>query len=341
MESLFAGAGFFGVGFLYRPELLELDPAKWATLSAWLFLLAGIWMVCTIDRRLETMLRRLKQREAIAMSPDDFERWLTKVRARAHESGLIGSLVLPAIILLAYACVYVGARLDAMLTIERIWLVAEVTLEVIAARIVGRYVGRGISYSFLGRHLIKDNVKLNVIPGHSDNTAGLRPIGDFYFFQAMVTALPVLFFAFWILITPVWSTIAPEASLEFATHWKNTYLVFLFISLGIEVVAFILPLWFFHREMSHQKHDMQSRVDELSATLSKLQRDITTQERLQDNGEERTQLVEQIALLENLPTWALAPEVRQRFAWGNLACFSPFVMQISQSVFDAVAKGPT
>jgi len=338
-EPLFACAGLILVGFLYRAELFAFDPAKWATLSAWVLLLAGIWIARAHDQHFEHMLRRLKQREAIALSPEGFEQWLQKVRHRAHESALIGSLVFPALILVAYTFVYVGERLNGMDTLQRIWLVAEVTLEVIAARIIGRYVGRGISYGFLGKHLAKDEVTLNVIPGHSDNTAGLRPIGDFYFYQATVTALPVFFFAFWVLVIPLWSTIAPAASLEFASQWKNTYLVFFFIALGIEVLAFILPLWFFHREMSVQKQNMRSRADELSATLSKLQRDITSQERLRDYGEERTQLVEQIALLENLPTWALAPDVRQRFAWGNLACLSPFALQLSQTILDAVSKG--
>ncbi len=82
-------------------------------------------------------------------------------------------------------------------------------LETISAMIVGRFVGRGIFYGFLGKQMAIDGVRINMIFGHSDHAAGLRPIGDFYFFQATATALPVLFFAFWVLMMPVWSTSGP------------------------------------------------------------------------------------------------------------------------------------
>jgi hypothetical protein len=256
-------------------------------------------------------------------------------------AAFVGSIVFPAILLVAYVSVYSGDRWDAMLTVDRSLLWAEVAFEAIGAFIVGRYLGRGLSYGFLGKQLAYDGVKLNMILGHSDNAAGLRPIGDFYFYQAIVTALPVIFFAFWVLVTPVWAGLWPSSQSEFAAQWTNTYLACFVLALGIEVLSFVLPLWFFHQEMTSHKREMQTRVDELSAKLSRLQRERTLQTDLHDDGDQRVLLNEQIALLENQPTWALAPDVRQRFAWGNIACLSPVALQMSRTLWGAVTGAAT
>lgn len=339
-ESLFACLGLVMVGVLYRSELAAMDPAKWATVSAWIVLVIGISIASQLDRRFKQMLRRLNDREAIALTPIQFEKLLERVFSRARTATQIGGLVVPAILIISYGCVYAGDRWNSMLFVDRILLVAEVALEMISAFIVGRYVGQGISYGFLGRQLAKDDVKLNVILGHSDNAAGLRPIGDFYFYQATVTALPVVFFTFWVLIMPVWSNFWPNTESEFASQWKNTYLIFFFIALGIEVLSFLVPLWFFHQQMVGQKSKMQRRADNLSASLLRLQRNDTSENQIavQEEGMKQAMLVEQIAMLESLPTWALAPEVRQRFAWSNLAFLSPAAIQMSRTVFDAVAS---
>lgn len=335
-EFLFALASLAIVSTVYRDALIAMNPAKWATVSAWGLLMVGIVIAGGLSDRFEQMLRRLHNRDAIKATPEEFEQLLARVRQRAQKAAAIGSVLFPAILLLAYAWVYAGARWNALPTLDRVWFMGEVILEAIAARFVGRYVGRGISYGFFGKHLADDCVKLKVIPGHSDSAAGLRPIGDFYFHQATVTALPVAFLAFWVLVIPTWTTLWPSIDSEFALQWKNTYLVFFFLTLGLEVLAFVLPLWFVHQLMAVQKDGMQTRVDELSAKLSKLNQEPTALGQTPDDGTERALLIEQIASFENLPTWALAPDVRQRFAWGNLAFLASPALQMSQTVIDAV-----
>ncbi|MCM2369258.1 hypothetical protein [Aporhodopirellula aestuarii] len=335
-ECLYACVGLAIVSLLHRDSLFAMDPAKWATVSGWALLIVGIVIAGQLRDRFEQMLRRLHNREAIVASQIEFDQLLVRIHHRAQKAASIGSVLFPAILLIAYACVYAGQRWFAMPTLDRAVFMGEVILEAIAARFVGRYVGRGISYGFLGKHLASECVKLKVIPGHSDSAAGLRPIGDFYFHQATVTALPVAFLAFWVLVIPTWSTIWPSTESEFALQWKNTYLVFFFFTLGIEVLAFVLPLWFVHQLMAAQKTSLQSRVDELSAKLSKLQQAPTASGQNPDDGTDRALLIDQIASLENLPTWALAPDVRQRFAWGNCAFLASPALQMSQTVIDAV-----
>ena len=122
-------------------------------------------------------------------------------------------------------------------------------------------------------------------------------------------------------------------------RWKNTYLVFFFIALVVEVFAFVMPLWFFHEQMQQEKLSLLPRSDELSAELSQVQRERTTRREIRPDAPQPADLVEQIELIESLPTWPLAPDVRQRFAWGNLAFLAPPAAKMSQTVIEAFSVG--
>ncbi len=41
-------------------------------------------------------------------------------------------------------------------------------------------------------------------PLHVDGVCGLKLVGEFYFYQAMITALPAVFRAVWWFIFPIW-----------------------------------------------------------------------------------------------------------------------------------------
>ena len=333
---MFACISLLIVSAIHRDSLIAMDPANWASVSAWCLLIVGIVIANRLGGRFESMLERLHKRNAIEASQTQFNRLLEQTRKRARNAATAGSLILPLLLIASYAGVYAGEQWHSTPRIDRLWFVGEVMLEVIAARLVGRYAGRGIAYGLFGRQLVKQRIRLTLIPGHSDSAAGLRPIGDYYFYQATITALPVLFFAFWVLAMPNWTKIWPGSDSDFEAQWKNTYLIFFLVTIGIELLTFALPLWFFHQQMSAQKKQMQSRVDELSARLYRLQQSPAVEHRPFDDGPERGDLIEQIASLENLPTWPLAPDVRQRFAWGNLAFLASPALQMSQTVLDAV-----
>jgi hypothetical protein len=44
--------------------------------------------------------------------------------------------------------------------------------------------------------------RLNVRPGHFDGANGLKPVGDFYLYQALLTAIPLVWLAGWALVLP-------------------------------------------------------------------------------------------------------------------------------------------
>lgn len=325
-ELLFVVSGAAVMAIVHRAGLAALDPAKWATMSAWLLLIGGVCIAQQLAGRFDQMLQRLNRRGAISLGDLSFDTFLASQHARAKTAGLIGGLLLPGGLILTYA-----------LTIDPwdVGLASEISLELASAFVVGRYIGTGIFYAFLGRQMKRDGVKINVIIGHSDEAAGLRPIGDFYFFQCLVTALPVVFFAFWLIMMPFWETLWPEAPTDYATQWKNVYIVFFFLALALELVAFVFPLLYFHLEMQQQKSGLIPKADALSAQLHKLQIDNAADDYANRVAPEPELLIQRIQALEGMPTWPLAPNVRNRFALGNLAFLAAPAAKISQTVLES------
>ncbi|MGI9472662.1 MAG: hypothetical protein ACR2NZ_14065, partial [Rubripirellula sp.] len=289
--------------------------------------------------RFEQMLQRLYDRGALNFSPTKFIEFRNKLRMRARIAALAGGVVLPALLLIAY---WLTPE-----TTTREWSdQIEILVELICAVIVGRHVGRGVLYGFLGRQLADEGIKVNMIIGHSDQAAGLRPIGDFYFLQAIIAALPVAFFAFWVVMMPIWR---PESA-DFS-RYKEAYIVFLFVALGFELTAFVSPMLFFHQQMNQQKRQLLPLADQLNAELShvRLARmarlttqgnpDIEIPSEAECGDTDAGQLIDQIAMLENLPTWPLAPQIRNRFAIGNLVLLAPGALKLAQMVMDPVSNG--
>ena len=340
-ELWFICIGLVLVCFLYRTELAAFSSAKWATVSAWILMAIGVTIAQQLEGRFEQMLQRLSNRWVLSLSPTEFIEFRNKLRTRARVAAVVGGVVLPALLLIAY-----------LLTLKSLgWLtVGEIFVELICALIVGRHAGRGVFYGFLGKQLAEEGITVNMIFGHSDQAAGLRPIGDFYFLQAIIAALPVVFFAFWVVMMPIWMVTWPESDPDFA-NWKRAYVGFLFVALGFELTAFVLPMVFFHQQMKQQKRKLLPLADQLSAELSHVQLERTARLTTQRNpeidipydadrdGADAGQLVDQIAVLESLPTWPLAPQIRNRFALGNLALLAPGALKLSQTVMEALSNG--
>lgn len=75
---------------------------------------------------------------------------------------------------------------------------------VLSGIVVGAYFGRLATYGSLASQIAKDRIVVRVHPGHFDGANGLRPIGNFYLFQAMLTAIPLLWLAGWAIAMPTY-----------------------------------------------------------------------------------------------------------------------------------------
>lgn len=75
----------------------------------------------------------------------------------------------------------------------------------------------------------------------------------------MVTAIPAMFLAAWWFLFPVWPR---NYSL-----WQDAYLALLGFAMMMEILAFLVPLWEFHRIMAAAKIRLLEEADRLGLEI--------------------------------------------------------------------------
>lgn len=285
----------------------ELGRWDYLRVSAWFWLAFGFDLAQQAPRRMRDMVERLHRRGALEATDDEVKRVLADIERRSTRWGVVcGAL---SVVLL------VGAHL----TRGRLTLV-DLVLVPVGAFGGGFHLGRGASYGRIGWLLRRQGCLLRVVPSHIDGVGGLKPVGEFYYFQARIAALPAVFLIIWLLIIPAWSDNRYD-------EWRGPFLGFLAFVLAIEVLSFVVPTWAFHREMSAQKAAQEVEADRLSAEIVALQRRLAVA-----GPDDAAALKEQLAdaaerykTIDDMPTWPVDVRTRRHFRLGNLALFVPLI----------------
>ncbi|MDX1665535.1 MAG: hypothetical protein R3272_17235 [Candidatus Promineifilaceae bacterium] len=287
--------------------------------------IAGFHAAGRLRGRMAHMLERLVDRKALVFEDGDAppelltQQLLQEVERRAMHSTHRTGLVIAGMTLLANLwLVFLALEGGEALGYAVFWL----GLQLVGAYLAGRHFGRAITYGRLSRLLRSTEITVRAQPGHPDGVAGLQPVGEFYFFQAMLLAIPAAHLALWWFLIPLgWERYA---------RWQTTYLILLLVILTLEILAFILPLRYFHRQMILAKRTALKEADRLSQEIVALQKKLTEV----GSGEQR-QVSERLDLLqeryreiEKMPTWPVAMQTRKRFTASNLSLFLPIGIKI-------------
>jgi len=146
-----------------------------------------------------------------------------------------------------------------------------------------------------------------------------------HFFQAMVTAIPAIFLAVWWFLFPVWHS---NYSL-----WEDAYLILLSFAMMIEILAFLVPLWKFHKIMAGAKTRLLEDADKLGLEISDLQRG-REPERHDGSGKLLHGRIEDKIqcywAIENMPTWPVDMKTGRRFKFNNVLLFIPLLGDIAK-----------
>jgi hypothetical protein len=287
------------------------DFARWDTLvlSGWALAVVGAVAAQGIPRRLHDTLRRLVDRKVLNLSGRSFDDVIGELEARADRWAAGTALVLAAVMAAAFLAAFQGR------TGERIVVT---TLAVLGTFLAGLHLGRMLLYGQLGWRLRARGFDLVVVPGHVDGAGGLKPVGDFYFVQAMIVAIPAIHLAAWTLLLPLYG--------ERYAYWRQPYAALLAVAITLELAAFVVPMWAFHREMLDQKKRLLRDADHLSTSITQLQAQLAAGK--SDDGAPARQLEAATQLyrtIEDLPVWPLDLTTRRRFRLNNLALLLPLL----------------
>lgn len=311
-QWLFAAAAVGTLAIIWSYSVWKSGYWDWLLISGWITLVIGLCLVHGIPGRFEDMLSRLAERRVLELTPDQLCEFKVDLERKVVSTWAPATGVTVAIAIgIAFANAFSSVEL-----VTRIPLVAG---EIIGGYVAGCYLGRMTCYGFLGPLLKLQKVKLDVQPGHHDTRGGLKPIGDFYFYQAIVVSLPAVFLAVWLLLFPL-----PYFS-EMYKNWQTAYSGLLVIAVAIDVLAFVLPLVSFHREMVRQKSNLAKQADELSCQITETRRrlvhDIHTVEAKAKDS--LPYWIESCRDIEQLPILPVDLATKLRFSVRSLALAVP------------------
>ena len=194
-------------------------------------------------------------------------------------------------------------------------------METLGGYVAGQFLGRAVSYGRLGNFLHDEGIELQIQPGHLDGAAGFKPVGDLYFFQAMLVAIPATFLAVWWLIIPLF---------PHYMRWRESYIGLLAIMLVVEILAFLLPIWSFHNEMQKQKEELLKDADGLSHSIVELQSKLVTiqsDQELRELKDRLSLMTERYWSIEKMPTWPVDIKVQRKFTISNAGLFLPLAIR--------------
>lgn len=292
--------------------------------------LAGVWVAEQIPNRLEHTLARLANRGTIQGSPQQIDEFIKSLSQRSSKWSSIFSLTSATAILISFIVAFSGHIRPANMVLT--------ALEVFGGYLAGFHLGRMAFYGQLGALLKSETFHFNASPGHMDGACGFKPVGDFYFFQAMVVGIPAMFLAVWLLLLPLWPRYA---------RWEDPYLGLLLFSISIEILAFILPLIAFHKVMKDQKERLLKTADELSVKINDLRSRLVIDPSCADRQQiisNLTEMTEYYWSIENMPTWPVDARLRRRFGIDNLLLLTPVASkwfglpEIIQQFLDVILK---
>lgn len=293
----------------FGPNVRVWDPLF---VSGALVLVAGLEVALQLPARMREMLTRLQRRGALPLEEAATEQLVDGLEARAEligqNIGVLGAVIMLGAFLIVYG---LGVR-------TRVFILA---VAIGGGYFAGRALGRGIAYGSLGSVLQARGLPLMPQPAHLDGAAGLKPVGDFYFFQAMIVAIPAMFLAAWWLAIPI---------LNRYQRWRGTYLVLLGVCVLVEVLAFFSPMIAFHKRMKTRKAELLLDADALSQEVAELQARLVSAH----DETERTALKEELQTkidryhaIEGMPTWPVDARIRRRFTINNAVLIAPMVVK--------------
>lgn len=311
-RNLLYALGLLVLGFCYlQYRQLGWNWTHWdlMLISGLLAFILALSLAQSIPTRMIQMLDRLTNRGVFELTDTELSTFQVKMEKRARQFAQIGAGGVALAILVAFLTAFGGIA---------VYEIPLMILEMFLGAVAGYYIGQMAAFGTLGQLARRENVPIAAKYGHIDRAAGLKPIGDFYFFQAMVVAIACLYIAVWWFIIPLF---------PWYSHWRSPYLGLLAIGLLFEIFSFFLPMGIFHAIMREQKIRWLAEADELGKKIVDLENKILM---AADPGE-TNDLQKQLDILqekyweiEHMPTWPIDAQTRRRFTVNNLLLFLPF-----------------
>ncbi len=320
LDLILLAGGLFLVFVGANAAMLGWPPTNWDLmfLCGWGVFVLGLILVRQIPVRFEIMVDRLVRRGIVQgdIAPDSLK---ALVRSKMSLWQTVGAGAAGVAMFAATAIAARGGGVPGGLT-----LVLGLTL---AAIVAGFHLGRMCAFGTFGHRLAKAGVSLQPVPGHIDGAAGLKPVGDFYLFQALVASLPASHLAAWLLLLPFFND-RHDVALSKYQEWRRPYEGLLVVAILFDVGAFVLPMWHFHSVMRAQRERCRQLADQLSKEIAEIDQranGLEDSDAAKALATRRETLVRGYDALESMPTWPVDARTKRAFSAQNVLLALPLL----------------
>lgn len=156
---------------------------------------------------------------------------------------------------------------------DAIMFLSAAGLGILSGAVAGAFFGRLATYGSMASVLADPQTPLNIRPGHFDGANGLKPVGDFYLFQALLTAIPLLWLLAWILILPWYHDAQCFAGVDqsFTERLRWQFYGQWIVVASFTYVGFIRPVLLLRRRLAAARSDLlQTRIPQIEGEIAHL-----------------------------------------------------------------------
>jgi hypothetical protein len=278
----------------------------------------AVEMTHRIPARLTAAFKRLGDRGVLAATPNAEKEFTARSEKYAGEWAWLGGLVVALITLGAWIAA-LAIAFSAVPSMSAVLTYPPVLFECLCGWIAGERIVHMIAVGASWRSYTRDGAAWRLMPGHPDGAGGFKPIGDFFFYQATIAAIPAIYLAAWWWLIPLVPAYA---------DWRRPYLILLIAAIALEMLAFVWPMRSVHVIMRTEKARLLPQADRLSRRIDSLQQRLSRLKsipNLQQFRDSIAELTEQYMQIEEVPIWPVDSSIRRRFSLSNIALFLPFV----------------
>lgn len=301
--------------WLYQDNLMLWDLLL---ISGFVILLIGLHFLHEIPGKFEHMVERLRIRQVLELDDKQASGLKLEIADEAAKWSRVMGFLLACFMLLAFSIALTKSFAWPRLLLGLV--------EVSLTYLVGSFLGRMAYYGRFGALLKRKQIKVNIDPEHVDGVGGLKPVGDYYFYQAMIVAIPAIFLAVWVLLIPWWP--------RDYSHWYESYTVLLAVTIAVEIMAFLVPLLAFRRIILDERRQLQRKADQSSVEIQRILQQIRNGETGNKPEAELKALEARYWAIEKMRTWPVHPQLRRRFGVNNLLLLLPLISDLMHRSFD-------
>lgn len=322
---------FFGIDIYFKGA--NLPCWNWMFYTGFITFAVMIAVAIISANQLSVTLDALKINNAALLAPDDIDRIYTQIKTRTRTWRLWSAIWVFLLVLLSWlwfafwnfsqwAEQYGGwGPMFAALGSDRIaiflGLAAFIVLVMGACGFyAGAFFGTIAGRAGLASFIADARTPLRLRPDHYDGATGMKPVGDLYLVQALLTGVPLLWYSVWWLIIPTYD----ETVCSFVKYdvWRWPFVFAWLTTLGYTYLGFVRPILKLRQRLKAYKAELMAKeVPEAKAQIDSLQLRLI-REPLSDSDRERIldeidNLSYKIWCIHKMSVWPMDATTRRRY----------------------------